>query len=106
MVEQSILETLIGAVGDGEYGQVIGYVLLAVSAFVRFITEGRFTIAVHRWISTTASLVLGIGTGLAAGGEYWHAVLLGAFAAPTSRGFWELVRGLLPARPSVQKTDD
>jgi hypothetical protein len=99
MIEQTIIETLIGSFESGEYSQIIGYALLAIAAFVRFMTEGRFTIGVHKWISASSSLVLGVGTALAAGGVWWHALVLGLFAAPTSRGFWELVRGLLPSRP-------
>jgi len=106
MIEQTILETLIGTVERGEYSQIVGYALIAFAAFARFLVEGRFSLAVAKWISAVTSLVLGVGTGLAAGGVWWHALLLGAFAAPTSRGFWELLRGLLPKRPTTPPTDE
>ena len=100
MLDEATIRTLIGAIDKGEYQQVIGYAVVMLTIAARWFTEGRFSEAVARWVSATASFLAGIGVALAAGGAWWHALLIGGLASPTSRGFWELLRSLLPKRPS------
>jgi hypothetical protein len=98
MIDEATLRTLIGAIEDGDYQQIAGYALVFITMFARWFTADRFSETVGKWISTSSSFLAGIGVALAAGGAWWHAVLIGAFAAPTSRGFWELLRSYLPKR--------
>lgn len=100
MIEQNTVDEMLSAISDGEWSKTVGYILLAMVAFARFMTRDRFEKLVANWISASASLVLGVAVGLAAGGQWLHALLLGVFASPTSHGFWELVRSLLPKRTS------
>lgn len=101
MIDEATIRTLIGAIDEGEYQQIIGYALVMLTIAARWFTEDKFSFAVHRWISATAAFLAGIGVALAAGGEVWHALLIGGLASPTSRGFWELIRDLLPDRKPI-----
>lgn len=98
MIDEATIRTLIGAIGEGDYQQIVGYALVMLTIAARWFTEGRFSVTVARWVSASSSFLAGIGVALGAGAPYWHALLIGGLASPTSRGFWELVRGLLPAR--------
>lgn len=98
MLDEATIRTLIGAIEDGEYQQIVGYALLILTMFWRWLSADKFSDRAGRWISASTSFLSGIGVALAAGGVFWHALLIGVFVSPTSRGFWELIRGLLPNR--------
>jgi len=94
VIEVSLLAQLFAAAEDASWSALVGLVLLVVVGLVRFITaglEGRGA----DWASGVLGLAAGIGAALAAGGLWWHALLLGGLASSSSRGFWELMRGLI-----------
>lgn len=98
MIEESIVNSLIGSAEAGSWSVFAGYAILAACAIVRFLTRGKLSENASSWISASTTLLAGLGGALAAGGVWWRALVIGAFVLPSSRGFWDLVRGLLPGK--------
>lgn len=96
MVEQGLLEQLLGAIGSASWPVLIGYATLVLVAVFRSITHGRFRGRAEDWASAASALVGGVGLALAAGGVWWQALAVAVLAAPSSSGFWRLVRGSIP----------
>lgn len=96
MIEQSIMEQVFEAMSGGGWSATLGAILLALCAVARASTRGRVVGRPGAWLSATSALVAGIGTALAAGAVWWQAIALGVLVAPSSKGFWELVRKSLP----------
>lgn len=98
MIDQAVIDTLIGAAEDGHIAQLVGAILLALVGLARSITRDRFTVGVGAWISAVSALLGGVGAALLAGTVWWHAIIIGLLVAPSSRGFWDRIRDLLPKR--------
>lgn len=98
MLDQSMIDTLIGAASDGRWERLIGAILLVLVALVRYVTRDRFSLETGQWISAVSALAGGVGAALLAGTVWWHALLIGLVVAPGSRGFWDRIRDLLPKR--------
>jgi hypothetical protein len=98
MIEQSVIDTLIGAASDGRWERILGSILVALVALTRYVTRDRFSELVGEWISAVSALLGGIGAALLAGTQWWHAVLIGLVVLPSSKGFWDRIRDLLPRR--------
>jgi hypothetical protein len=98
MIEQSVIETLIGAASEGRWERIVGSMLVVLVAAVRYVSRDRFSELVGEWISAVSALLGGIGAALLAGTEWWHALLIGLVVLPNSKGFWDRIRDLLPKR--------
>ncbi len=98
MIEQSVIETLIGAASEGRWERILGSILVALVALTRYVTKDRFSQQAGAWISAVSALLGGIGAALLAGTEWWHALLIGIVVLPSSKGFWDRIRDLLPPR--------
>ena len=98
MIEQSVIDTLIGAASEGRWERILGSILIALVALIRYVTRDRFSQQVGAWISAVSAILGGIGAALLAGAEWWHALLIGLVVLPSSKGFWDRIRDLLPKR--------
>jgi len=98
MIEQSVIDTLIGATSDGRWERILGSILVILVGLTRYVTRDRFSTQVGAWISAVSALLGGIGAALLAGTAWWHALLIGLVVLPSSKGFWDRLRDLLPKR--------
>jgi hypothetical protein len=101
IISPLVVDQLIGAAGAAQWWRLVGAILLAVIAVVRFVTRDRFAVVVGEWISAVSALVGGIAAALLAGTVWWHALIIGLLVSSSSRGFWDRIRSLLPKRPSA-----
>jgi hypothetical protein len=98
MIEENVINTLVGAASDGRWERILGSILVVLVALTRYVTRDRFSEHVGAWISAVSALLGGIGAALLAGTEWWHALLIGLVVLPSSKGFWDRIRDLLPKR--------
>jgi hypothetical protein len=105
MIEQNVIDTLIGAASEGRWERIVGSILVVLVTLTRYVTRDRFSQQVGEWISAVSALLGGIGAALLAGTEWWHAVLIGLVVLPSSKGFWDRIRDLLPERECGLPTD-
>ena len=96
MIEQSILDQALGAIGHAAWPVLIGYIILVVVGVWRSITHERFVGRAGDWSSAVSTMLGGVGLALAAGGIWWQVLAVAILAAPSSSGFWRLVRGSIP----------
>lgn len=96
MVEESGLQQIFTLVEHGTWFQVLGAVLIAIVAAVRYLTRGRVKGGVEEWVSVSSALVGGVGSALLVGGPWYWALAVGVLVSPTSKGFWEKVRKSIP----------
>lgn len=101
LVDPLVIETLLGAVGSGQWWRLVGAIIVALVAATRYVTADRFAVGVGEWISAVSALLGGIAAALLAGAVWWHALVIGLFVSSTGRGFWDRVRALLPKRGSA-----
>ena len=101
LIDGTVLDLLTGDPDGRSWLVLIGAILVAVVAVVRYITEDRLSASVGRWISAVGGVVAAVGISYMSGiGSWVDGLLIGLLATPATRGLLLAIRDLLPPRES------
>lgn len=96
MIEQGLLEQLFGAISSGNWGVVVGVVVVGLVTLARALTRERLTAAADKLVSALAAVGMAVGVLLVAGTDPAKAVIIGLFASAASAGLIDAIRDVIP----------